>query len=190
VPCAYVLTRYKFPGSRLLHGIIIACLFVGSSYIIIPLFLLMRQLNLLNNLVALGVLYAAFNLPYSIFLLTGYLREVPRDYEEAAILDGCTPFQVLLHIVVPLCKSIIFTITIITTLSAFGEYMVAMIVVTDPLKQTFPVAVTVLHETSRYATNWGALFAALVISLIPTIVLFVIGEKYAIKGMSIGGLKG
>lgn len=190
VPCSYVLTRYTFFGSKSILALILACLFVNSSYIIIPLFMELRQMNLLNNLVALGVLYATFNLPYSIFLLTGYMREIPRDYEEAAILDGCGPFGVLRHIAIPLSKSIIFTVSIIGILIAWSEYAVALVVISDPAKQTFPLTLANLYETARFATDWGGLFAALTISLLPTILLFLVGEKYAIKGLAAGGLKG
>ena len=154
------------------------------------LFLELRSFKLLNNLTALGVLYGTFQLPYSIFLLTGYMREIPRDYEEAAILDGCSPFGVMRHIVIPLSKSIIFTVSMICILSAWGEYIVALVMVTKPGKLTFPVSIAKLYEVAKYATDWGALFAALTISLLPTLALFLVGEKYAIKGMSIGGLKG
>lgn len=190
IPCSYVLVRYRTRFIRSLNALIICCLFINSSYIIIPLFLEMRVFKLLNNLTALGVLYATFSLPYSIFLLTGYMQEIPRDYEEAAILDGCSPLQVLIHIVVPLSKAIILTVSMIAILSAWGEYVVALVVVTDPLKQTFPVSLAKLYEVAKFATNWGALFASLSVALIPTLVLFLIGEKYAVKGMTVGGLKG
>lgn len=190
VPCSYVLVRYRTRFIRSFNALIIGCLFINSSYIIIPLFLEMRVFKLLNNLTALGVLYATFSLPYSIFLLTGYMSEIPSDYEEAAILDGCSPLRVLIHIIIPLSKSIIFTVGMIAILSAWGEYVVALVVVTDPLKQTFPVSLAKLYEVAKFATNWGSLFAALSVALIPTLTLFLIGEKYAIKGMTVGGLKG
>lgn len=190
VPCSFILVRYRHAAIRSIYALVLGCLFINASYIIIPLFLELRAFKLLNNLTALGVLYGTFQLPYSIFLLTGYMREIPRDYEEAAILDGCTPFGVLRHIVIPLSKSIIFTVSMIGILSSWGEYVVALVVVTKPDVLTFPVAIAKLYEVAKYATDWGALFAALTISLLPTLALFLIGEKYAVKGMSIGGIKG
>ena len=190
VPCSIILVRYRTPVIRSVYALLLGCLFINASYIIIPLFLELRSFKLLNNLTALGVLYGTFQLPYSIFLLTGYMREIPRDYEEAAILDGCSPFGVMRHIVIPLSKSIIFTVSMICILSAWGEYIVALVMVTKPGKLTFPVSIAKLYEVAKYATDWGALFAALTISLLPTLALFLVGEKYAIKGMSIGGLKG
>ncbi len=190
VPCSYVIVRYRNPFTKPIYGLIIGSLFITSSFIIIPLFLEMRMLKLLNNLTMLGVLYAVFGLPYTIFLLSGYMSQIPRDYEEAAILDGCSPVRVLLHIAIPLSKSVILTVSMINILGSWGEYAVALVMVTDPARLTFPVTMAKLFEVAKYATDWGALFAALTISLIPTLVLFFIGEKYAIQGMTIGGIKG
>lgn len=190
VPCSFILVRYRFKPIRTVYALVLGCLFINASYIIIPLFLELRAFKLLNNLTALGVLYGTFQLPYSIFLLTGYMREIPKDYEEAAILDGCSPFGVLRHIVIPLSKSIIFTVSMIGILSSWGEYVVALVLVTKQELLTFPVTIAKLYEVAKYATDWGALFAALTVSLLPTLALFLVGEKYAIKGMSIGGIKG
>lgn len=190
VPCSYAVSRYRFFGSKLLMGILVTGLFISSNYVIIPLFMELRKLHLLNSLTALAVVYATYSLPLSVFLLSGFMREIPKDYEEAAILDGCNTFGLLKNIVIPLSKPTILTIAIITVLSSWNEYAVALVIITDPAKQTFPVGLANLFEVQRYATDWGALFAALVISMLPTLLLFLFGEKYVVKGMSIGGIKG
>ena len=95
VPCSYCLVRYKFPGAKLILNIYMAAIFIQATYIMIPLCLQMNKLNLLNSLTALGVLYATMQFPFAIFLLTGFLRSIPRDYEEAAMIDGCGPFRIL-----------------------------------------------------------------------------------------------
>lgn len=190
IPCAYALSRYRFPGSRLLTGLLLAGLFVSANYIIVPLFQELRSLKLLNNLTVLSAIYATFGLPFSVLLLSNFMRGIPHDYEEAAILDGCTPFGILRYIAIPMSKSVILTVAMISVLAAWSEYMVALVVILDPAKHTFPVGLANLYAVQSYATDWGALFAGLTISMIPTLVLFFVGEKYAIKGMSIGGLKG
>lgn len=190
VPCSYALARYRFPGSKLLLGVLIGGLFVSSSYIVVQLFLELRELKLLNNLTALALIYATFQLPFSCFLLTNYMREIPRDYEEAAIIDGCSPFGVLWNVIIPMSKANILTVGMISVLVAWSEYNVALVLVADPSKHTFPVGLANLYAVQSYATDWGALFAGITIAMIPTIVLFIIGEKYVIKGMSVGGLKG
>ena len=161
-----------------------------ATYIMIPLFLQMNKLNLLNSLTALGVLYATMQFPFAIFLLTGFLRSIPRDYEEAAMIDGCGPFRILTSIIIPMCKPGIVTVCMISAMAAWNEYPVALVMVTDPTKATLPVGLANLYEIQRYATDWGALFAALVLALIPTVILFIVGQKQLVQGLSVGGVKG
>ena len=190
VPCAYCLVRYKFFGSRLMLNIYMAAIFIQATFIMIPLFLQMNALHLLNNRVALAVLYATMQFPFAIFVLSGFLRSIPRDYEEAAMIDGCGPFRILVQVIMPMAKPGIVTVCLISAMSAWNEYPVALVMLTDPKKQTLPVGLANLYEVQRYATDWGALFAALVLALIPTILIFLIGQKQLIQGMNVGGLKG
>lgn len=190
IPCACCLARFRFPGSRLIEGVYMAAIFVQATVIMIPLFEMMNSMRLLNNRVAIGVLYGVMQFPFAVFLLTGFMRSVPRDYEEAAQLDGCGNFRILMNIYVPMAKPGIITVCMITTMAAWNEYPVALVMLTDPSKQTLPVGIAMLYERQRYATDWGALFAALVLALIPTVVIFLIGQKQLIQGMSLGGIKG
>ena len=206
VPCSYCLVRYKFPGAKLILNIYMAAIFIQATYIMIPLFLQMNKLNLLNSLESLifyysctaplgylvqkGVLYATMQFPFAIFLLTGFLRSIPRDYEEAAMIDGCGPFRILTSIIIPMCKPGIVTVCMISAMAAWNEYPVALVMVTDPTKATLPVGLANLYEIQRYATDWGALFAALVLALIPTVILFIVGQKQLVQGLSVGGVKG
>ena len=168
VPCSYCLVRYKFPGAKLILNIYMAAIFIQATYIMIPLFLQMNKLN----------------------LLTGFLRSIPRDYEEAAMIDGCGPFRILTSIIIPMCKPGIVTVCMISAMAAWNEYPVALVMVTDPTKATLPVGLANLYEIQRYATDWGALFAALVLALIPTVILFIVGQKQLVQGLSVGGVKG
>ena len=178
VPCSYCLVRYKFPGAKLILKIYMAAIFIQATYLMIPLFLQMNKLNLLNSLTALGVLYATMQFPFAIFLLTGFL------------IDGCGPFRILTSIIIPMCKPGIVTVCMISAMAAWNEYPVALVMVTDPTKATLPVGLANLYEIQRYATDWGALFAALVLALIPTVILFIVGQKQLVQGLSVGGVKG
>jgi N-acetylglucosamine transport system permease protein len=167
-----------------------AAIFIQATYIMIPLFLQMNSLNLLNKLTPLGILYAVMQFPFSIFLLSGYMKSIPMDYEEAAKIDGCTYFGILKNIIFPMSKPGIVTVCMLSAMAAWNEYAVALVMVTDPKIQTLTVGLAALYEIQRYATDWGALFAALVIVLIPTIIIFAIGQKYLIQGINVGGVKG
>ena len=150
----------------------------------------MKDLHILNNLVGISLVYATFQLPQSIFLLSGFMRDIPRDYEEAASLDGCGPFRVLKNIIIPLSRAGISTISLLTVMSAFNEYPIALVALTDERKRTLSVGLANLFQIQQYATDWGALFAALVLAMIPTIILFLVCENQLLKGISVGGIKG
>ena len=190
IPISYVLARYRFAGSKLISTIYMACIFLQATYIMIPLFLQMKDLHLLNNRLALGVLYATMQFPFAIFLLSGFMSSIPKDYEEAAMIDGCGNFGVLRNVIVPMAKPGIVTVCMITAMSAWNEFPVALIMLTDETKKTMPIGLATLYEQQRYATDWGALFAALILALIPTILLFLIGQKQLLRGTNIGGIKG
>ena len=190
IPCSYCLVRFKFFGSRFMMGVYISAIFIQATYIMIPLFLQINSLGLLNNLPTLGVLYAVMQFPFSIFLLSGYIRGIPRDFEEAAMIDGCGYPGILRHVVFPMARPGIVTVCMLSAMAAWNEYAVALVMITDPEKQTLPVGLANLFEVQRYATDWGALFAALILVLLPTLVLFIIGQKQLVNGIALGGLKG
>lgn len=190
IPCAYVLSRFKFPASKLIMNIFMAAIFIQATYIMIPLFLQFNALGWLDKLTPLGMLYAIMQFPFSIFLLSGFMRTIPRDYEEAGMIDGCDYFGILRKIIIPMSKPGIVTVCMLSAMAAWNEYAVALVMVTSPKKQTLPVGLANLYEVQRYATDWGALFAALVLVLVPTLILYGIGQKYLIQGINVGGIKG
>ena len=190
IPSSYCLSRFRFPFSKGILSMYMAAVFIQATYIIIPLFLQMNQLNLINKLSPLAVLYAVMQFPFSIFLLSGFMRGIPRDFEEAAMIDGCGYGRILLSVVTPLAWPGIVTVCMLSAMAAWNEYPVALVLITDPAKQTLPVGLANLYEIQRYATDWGALFAALMMVLIPTILIYVAGQRYLIQGISAGGIKG
>ena len=190
VPCSYCLARFRFFGSRLMRGLYMSLIFIQVPCIMIPLFLQLNDLGWLNKLTPLSLLYAVGQIPFSVFLLSGFMRGIPRDYEEAAMIDGCSYFGILWRIIAPMAKPGIVTVLMLSTMSVWNEYVLALVLLTDPVKQTIPVGVAAMYEMQRYATDWGALFAALVLVLLPTAILYAIGQKYLIEGVNIGGVKG
>ena len=190
VPSSYCIARFRFFGKKLMKTLYMSMIFIQFSCIMIPLFLQMKDLHLLNNRLALGVLYATMQFPFAIFLLSGFMSSIPKDYEEAAMIDGCGNFGVLRNVIVPMAKPGIVTVCMITAMSAWNEFPVALIMLTDETKKTMPIGLATLYEQQRYATDWGALFAALILALIPTILLFLIGQKQLLRGTNIGGIKG
>lgn len=143
-----------------------------------------------NTPFAICIIYLGFGAGLAVFMFCGFMKSIPLEIEEAAMIDGCGPAGVLCHVIVPMAKPGIVTVCMISAMSAWNEYPVALVMLTDAAKQTLPVGIANLYEVQRYATDWGALFAALVLALIPTVVLFLIGQKQLLQGMNVGGIKG
>ena len=182
IPISYVLARYRFVGSRLISTVYMACIFLQATYIMIPLFLELQAVNGLNNLPVLCLVYAVMQFPFCIFTLQGFMSAVPRDYEESARIDGATNIQLLLRVMV--------TITMLSAMGFWNEYPLALVLLTEDAKKTLPIGMANLFEVQKYATDWGALFAGLVIVMIPTIIIYLIGQRYLLQGIGAGGLKG
>lgn len=190
IPTAHIIARFDFKGRKVLHNFYLAGLFIQPVYIMIPLFLMMSDLNLLDNRFWLSLVYAASALPFSVYLLTGFMRSIPKEYEESASIDGCGYFRTLLNIIVPLAKPGILTVVIFNFFTFWNEYALALVLLSSDEKKTIPVGLANLMEIQRFATDWGALFAGLVLVLIPTVTLYALTQKKLTEGMSMGGLKG
>lgn len=190
VPASYALSRYQFIGSRVINILYMSCLFVQATYIMVPLFLQLNRFHMLDNRLAICLVYAVLQFPFSIFLLSGFIQSIPKDYEEAAQLDGCTHWGTLRRIIVPMARPGIATVTMLTAMGFWNEYSLALVLIQSEEKKTLPVGLANLFEVQRYATDWSALFAALIIVLIPTIILYVVGQKQLLQGISMGGIKG
>lgn len=189
VPLSYAMARYKFFGARALELLFAICLFIQGVYIIIPLYVLMFNLNMLDNLWALSLVYASTGIPFSAFLLAGYMRTISPSYEEAAKIDGCSNFQILLRIIVPMAKPGIITVSMLNAMGFWNEYPMALVMLRSPSNHTVPIGVANLFEVQRRATDFGALYAALMMVLVPTIIIYLIGQRYLIRGIGAGGLK-
>lgn len=190
IPSSYCLSRFRFWGSRVMQNTYMSLIFIQAPCIMIPLFLQMNALGWLNKLGPLGLLYAVLQVPFSVFLLSGFMRSIPREYEEAAMIDGCGYFRIMHGIIIPMAKPGIITVMMLAAMGFWNEYVVALVMLSDPSKQTLAVGVAALYEVQRYATDWGALFAALVIVLLPTALIYAIGQRYLVEGINVGGLKG
>lgn len=190
IPSAYCLSRFRFFGSKTLSGLYMSMIFIQTPCIMIPLFLAMNRLNFVNKLIPLGVLYAVGATPFSIFLLSGFMKSIPLDYEDAATIDGAGWGCILVRIIVPMAKPGVVTVMMLAAMNNLSEYIVALVMLSDTSKQTIPVGITAMYEMQRYATDWGALFAALVMVLVPTALIYVIGQRYLMQGINVGGVKG
>lgn len=190
VATAYIIVRFKSPYTKFLNAAYTGGLFVPSILTLIPLFLMLNNIHLLNTYTGLILVYIAYSLSFSIYTLIGFFKSIPKDYEEAALIDGCSYFGILFRIIFPLAKPAVITITIFNFLSLWNEYMFASIIMSSESKMTLPIGLENIMEVQRYATDWGALFAGLVIVMVPTMLVYALLQKKITGGLTVGGLKG
>lgn len=190
VAMAYVITRYKNTYTAILEKIFILGLFLPVVLGLVPLFLLLSKMHLLGTSISIILVYTAYSLPFSIFILLGFFKTMPREYEEAAFVDGCSNTRMLASIIVPMAKSAIVTISIFNFLGLWNQYILAQTIITNEKHRTLPVGLVNLMEVQKYSTDWGALFAGLVIVMLPTLIVYVILQEKITAGLNVGGLKG
>ena len=195
LPAAYCLARFDFKGRKFLSAGFMAGLFVNVNYIVVPIFLMLSSANrmfdvrfFLNNRLILAIVYASTHLPFTIYLLSGYFKTLPTAYEEAALIDGCGYFQTMIKIMIPMARPSIITVILFNFLAFWNEYIIAFTLMTTRNK-TLPVGLQNLMAVEKTATNYGIMYAGLVIVMIPTLVLYILVQKKLTQGMSLGGLK-
>lgn len=189
VPAAYALSRFRFKLSKGIIMLFMAGLFINSNYIVVPIFMILKDLGLLNNLAVLCIVYATTTMPFNIYLLTGFMQGIAKEYEEAAQIDGCGYWGTLFKVIIPMSKPGFVTIGVFAFMSYWNEYILALTVL-KPANYTLPVGLKNLMEVQKFATDWGAMFAGLVIVMVPTMIFYAIVQKKLTSGLSLGGLKG
>ena len=202
LPAAYCISRFKFRGQKLLHTAFMAGLFINVNYIVVPIFLMMRDWDswinyffgktvFLNNLFMLALVYAATALPFTIYLLSGYFATLPHDFEEAAYIDGAGYAQTMIRVIFPMAQPSIITIILFNFLSFWNEYIISMTLMSSATGQkTLPVGLLNLMQASQSKAEFGRMYAGLVLVMLPTLILYMCVQKKLTQGMTVGGLKG
>ena len=202
LPAAYCLARFKFRGSKFLNTLFMAGLFINVKYIVVPIFLMLRDGDvwlkkvfgeglLLNNLVVLAVVYASTALPFTIYLLSGYFQTLAHDYEEAAYIDGAGYTTAMWKIIFPMAKPSIITVILFNFLSFWNEYIISMTLMSSAKgPKTLPVGLLNLMQAQQSAAQYGIMYAGLVIVMLPTLILYICVQSKLTQGMAAGGLKG
>lgn len=185
---AYALARLELPGG----GLLMLYLLVGSSLpvqlFLVPLFFLWRQIGLVNNLFGLMIIYVAVQSPFSIFLLRSYLIGLPRDFEDAARVDGASEWQVFTIIILPLSWPAFLTVGLVVALHVWNEFLLATVFLTR--QELFTVVTSYYNFTSRFSRDWSLTSAAAVMMIAPILVIFLTLQRRFIAGLTQGGLKG
>jgi multiple sugar transport system permease protein len=187
----YGFARFSFAGKNVLFVFSLAPLMIPFQAIMIPLFLVLRELHLNNTLFGLAMVYTMAQLPFGIFIMRNAFASVPREIEEAALLDGCSSLRMLFSVMLPLVMPGIVTIALFAFFSAWNELYAALIYLSDPQKFTLPLLLATAQTNPGLfgGTNWGGLQASVTIAMVPCLLLFVLLQRYYVSGLSSGAVK-
>ena len=186
---SFVFARFRFPGREVLFMAILALLMIPSILTLIPAFLLVKQLNLINTYWALILPYIAGGQVFAIFILRSFIASLPEELFEASRLDGASTFQMFWHIALPLSKPMLITVAIMSVLTTWNDYIWPL--VTIPSQDLWTISLGIVSFGSQYGglERWGPMFAGYVIASIPLIVLFTLTMRYFIAGLTSGAIK-
>jgi ABC-type glycerol-3-phosphate transport system permease component len=184
---AFAFARYKFPGRTVLFYSILGTMMVPGLVLIIPQFVMAKNLGLLNSLHGLVVAYSA-NSAVNIFFLRGAFEEIPNDLQDAAAIDGAGIWSTFWRIMLPLVKPSLAAMAIFSFMGAWDEFTWALTSIQDEKLRTLPVALRLFQQS--HGTQWGLVFAASLIAIVPVIIVFLIFQRYFIQGISAGAVKG
>lgn len=181
---AYGLTRTRMPMKPLVVAMVLGGLMLSPTVALIPLVRMLQALGLYNTYWALIILYTAFRIPFTTFLIRAYMLDLPKDLDEAATMDGASEGQIFWRVTLPLCRPIIISCVILHVLFAWNEYLFAMIFTSGTDLQTLPVGLTSIM--AKHGTNYAVVFAAMTVSALPIVVVFFAAQRYFIRGLSEG----
>jgi ABC-type glycerol-3-phosphate transport system permease component len=190
---AYALARFRHPLGRAAFWLFLAGLMIPAQLAIVPLFFELRSIGLLNSLPGLVLVYTANGLPFAIFVLTGFFRSLPRSLHEAAAIDGCGEFSAFLRVMLPLAGPGLLTVAIFQFIGVWKEYFYAFMLLGGDASgraRTLPLGLANLSITAQYRTDYGMLFAGIVLVTVPILAVYLLLQRRIVKGVAAGALKG
>ncbi|WP_274656735.1 carbohydrate ABC transporter permease [Halocynthiibacter sp. C4] len=184
----YAFSRFNFAGKRLLIAVMLITQMFPLLMIIAPIYKIIAGLGMLNSLTSLIVVYTAFNVPFATFLMQSFFDGIPKDLEEAAMMDGCSRFQALYKVIFPLTlPGLGATLGFVFT-AAWSELLFALMLISKNEAMTFPVGL--LTFVSKFSVDWGQMMAAGVLALVPSCLFFIFIQRYLVQGLTSGAVKG
>lgn len=187
---SYAFGRFNFKGRKVLYGLVVAMLLIPIQAYMIPLYLMCAKLGLLNSYAAI-ILPSAANVT-SIFILTSFFHELPKEFEEAARIDGCNEFRTFAQIMIPLSKAALSTVTILTFISNWNSFLWPMIATRDDNMKTLPVGIAQFMGSvnSNAQFQYGTALSACCMAVVPTLIVFILLQRYFVEGIASSGIKG
>jgi multiple sugar transport system permease protein len=190
LPAGYALARLPVPGKELIFLFLLLALIIPYQALLTPMFLLLAHLKLTNTLIGLAIVHTVIQLPFSLYVMRNNFQAVPRELEEAAVIDGGGPIQVLVRIFLPAIKPAIVTVGLFAFITSWNEFLGGIVMMSRGSSFTLPVILaTARTETSLGGTDWGMLQAGVTISIIPCVVVYLLLQRYYVSGLLQGALK-
>jgi multiple sugar transport system permease protein len=190
VSAGYGLAKFRIPAKEVLFIVLLLGLIVPYQALLTPLFFLFVQLKLHNSLIGLAIVHTAIQLPFSIYVMRNAFEAVPRELEEAAIMDGCNSFQVLVHICLPAVVPAMITVSLFAFITSWNELLAALVIMNKDSSFTLPLILAAARQqTSIGGTDWGMLQAGITISILPCMAFYLLLQKYYMAGFLSGAVK-
>jgi len=186
----YAFARFNFPGKNILFMGTLAILMVPYATLLIPLYVLLTRVGLQNSLLGVSLVLTMFQLPFSIFMMRISFESVPRELDEAALVDGCSSFGLLWRVLLPAVKPGLITVGLFAFLAAWNDFMAPLILINDSNKMTLPLAIANLRVQVQGVVDYGATEAGVVILALPCCILFLLLQRHYVRGFMSGALKG
>lgn len=185
---AFAFARLEFSGKETIFRVFLVGMMIPPVMLIIPQFIVAKWLGLYNSLFSLIFVYVTMNLSMQTYLLRGVFEGIPRDLEEAAFIDGASSWTVLWKVILPLSRAGLAVVTIFTFLYSWSEFPWAHVAIKETTRRTLPIAIALFQ--GQHLTEWGQVFAASIVALIPIVIVFVAFQRYFIQGIASTGMKG
>lgn len=187
-PAAYGFARFRFRGAGVLGTLLLSTQMFPRVILIVPYFVIMRYLGLINTYPALITIYLAFALPFCVWMMRGYFASIPTEVDEAALIDGCGPLGAFFRVVLPLCLPGLVATAIFSFLVGWNEFLFALILTTT--KDMYVITVGLSALIGEYKTHWNELMAAAIVCSLPAMILYALLERYLVRGLAAGATKG
>lgn len=185
---SYAITRMQWKLSKMTLNIFLLGMMIPVYAMVVPLFSMFNKMGLLNTHLAVIIPHIGIAFPMAIFIMVGFMGALPKEMEEAAVMDGCNIYQIFFRIIMPISKSSIVTVAVVTFINIWNDLLLPQIFLTDSAKMTLPVGLTEFQ--GQYATNYVVEIAAVIITIIPSIIVYIWLHRHIMEGMVAGAVKG
>ena len=189
VPAGYGLARFRIPARETVFLILLSGMMVPYQALLTPLYLMFSALGLANSHLGLAIVHTVLQLPFSVYVMRSSFEAVPRDLEEAALIDGCSSFQILWRILLPLSRPALVTLVLFAFVTSWNEFIAALIFMGNETRFTVPIMLVGVRQGHFGAVDWGALQAGVVVSVLPCLAIYLLLHKHYVSGFLSGAIK-